>query len=287
MLRACLAVDPSQAHLEDSLGRQPLHHAAAALQAEAVAELLAAGADAGAADHADHRSAAHMLAATDAGRLSAAQRTAAGTILRQLVAAGIDFAVHTDSEAATPLHLALEAGNLELLQLLIQHCGGMSHVAAAANQRLLCGLVRAAQCPSIADDAMRLLGELLEKGAPVGGYCTGGSSLLLTAAQAAPGMDRRHVAPLLRLLLQHGADPGQWMSRWVVASSPCTSLLTHGLVVFGPQLAGSSASACLLLDGPAQSLCRHASHTLHAGARRVPPPGQRAWLPKRQPWCHG
>ena len=210
-LRACLAADASLAHVLDRDGCTPLHHAARNFQAAAVEALLAAGADAGARDRYG-RSAAHDLAICAGSKLTVVQHMAADAVLRRLAAAGLDVLPAAEDEDGgagdwTALHSAAELGNLMLLRLLVKRGGGWKRAAAAADRALLCELVTTAQRPALASEALRLLGLLLQHGAPADARSACGATALLHAARAAPKMEPKHVAPLLELLLNHGADP--------------------------------------------------------------------------------
>ena len=220
LLRACLAADASLLHLRDSYGCTPLHHAASRFQPVAVEALLAAGADVRAEDGIG-RNAAFAMAQADPYLLTAAQLRAADGILRQLVAAGLDVTAASRGSVDTPLFAAAGAGNLAILRLLMQH-GGAARAAAAANHASLAQLISCVHLDEQAEEALRLLGELLRHGAAVDARCAdSGETLLLAAARRAAAMPPPHVAPLLELLLRHGADaravdsevggPGGWV----------------------------------------------------------------------------
>lgn len=210
VLRACLAAEPSLVHAPDSHGWTPLDRAAAGFQLPALELLLAAGAHVcGGDDCDDCRSVVHAMASAVQGRLSVLQLLAADAILRRLAAAGMCTTPWTMDLYEHPMRAAYECSNLPMLRLLIKHGGGMAAAAADVNYSLLRGLVRiCGERPRLAGGALRLLAELLQHGAPLSeDDGTETEYLLLEAARAAPRVPPKHVAPLLQLLLRHGADP--------------------------------------------------------------------------------
>lgn len=168
--------------------------------------LVAAGADVRAEDSVG-RNAGNMLAQASQGGFTAERLPTAAAILRRLVAAGLDVTARSKGDRDdSPLHEAADVGCLKLVRLMLDCCG-MARAAAAADIGLLSQLVWAADGER-AEEARRLLAELLQHGAPANARRpSDGATLLLTAAKVAPSMQPQHVAPLLELLLRHGADP--------------------------------------------------------------------------------